>query len=738
MSPRRSPLLLILAALTACHAAPDARPSLVSARPAPGTSTPDAARGASAPVSLDGPWRYHVGDLPYAPATLPAQLALPSMRVPSNWYKEGLDHAGVVWFFREVELDGDGSPLALRFEAVDYAADVYWDGARIGGHRGYFAPFRAFVPAGQRAGKHLLAVRVDSPIEPPSAWSLHKTLIKGVLSHHDTRPGGAWSERGQDANTGGIWGHVTLARIGAGLLDDVRVTTAELTRARARLRIEARLVGGLGGRPGGEKIGYRILGPEGAVVATGQLGPAAADGLARGEAEIADPAVWWPYELGSPRLHRIELSLEGEDRAGAATATATFGVRTVERDRKNRILVNGVPVFLRGTNYIGSLYYASFTEAEVRRDVGMMRTAHVNAVRVHAHVASPTFYRLCDEAGLLVWQDFPLQWGYDDSPAFAAEAARQAREMARSLHNHPSVIHYAAINEAPWSSDWMVWKYKDYDPDQNRLLAQAVETALREEDPSRPSQGNAHPAEHAWSGWYEGSYRDFAKATPQPIVTEFGAQAVPDVVTLRTFLKEGELWPLTGPVLETWEYHNFQMRELREVAKIPLGDSVEALVQNTQRYQARVSQFAAENLRRQKWQPVTGIFQFMFVEHWASMNWGVVDYTRRPKLGYAALTRAYQPVLVVASKKPNERDLTLHLVNDTREDLRGATILARSGHEARRLAAAVLAGEVTKVGEHVPLPEPGEELTLDVVDSGGSLLSANRYEPGYFTTEPRP
>jgi hypothetical protein len=83
-----------------------------------------------------------------------------------------------------------GRLVKLTFEAVDYAADV-----------------------------------VNSPNETPEAWSLHKRLIKGILNHHDTRPGGARSTRGQEQNTGGIWGAVTLSAPARVDISRMNVTT---------------------------------------------------------------------------------------------------------------------------------------------------------------------------------------------------------------------------------------------------------------------------------------------------------------------------------------------------------------------------------------------------------------------------------------------------------------------------------------------------------------------------------
>ena len=675
-------------------------------------------------VALDGVWRYHLGD-----TTVPAQAIDPAwkeMAVPSNWYAQGVDYAGVVIFAREVELQKRAGRHALELEGVDYAADVYWDGQRVGSHRGYFAGFRVELPHAQ-PGRHVLAIRVESATEAPSAWSLRKTMIKGVLAHHDTRPGNAWSVHGQDANTGGIWGHVWLRRVSHAFVDQVRVTTEEASATSARLSISARV-----DRAGPASVRFRILDRDQRAVVRGAA--RLQDGVLSAEATVPSPKRWWPAQLGDPYLYTLVLELSA-GKAAVDRTSVRFGIRTVQRDTTGRLLINGEPVFLRGTNYIATQYFASFPSETLARDLDLMRSANINAVRVHAHVTMPAFYDMADERGLLVWQDFPLQWGYDDSDAFASEAARQAREMIAQLYNHPSVVFWSGMNEAPFSSDWMVWKYPDYDPDQNRTLERVMRATLAEDDPSRPSEGNAHPSAHAWAGWYSGSYRDFAKPTAHTVLTEFGAQAVPQLPTLRTFLSKQELWPIEGANLARWEYHGFQLRELRDIAKVDPGKSVRELVGNTQRYQARLLQFAAEHLRRQKWQPVTGIFQFMFVEHWPSTNWGMVDYLRKPKLGYAALARAYQPLLPMLWREGKQQRLRVVLINDRTSALAGATlsVTARPGSTPPRvIPAAVAANDVARLVDVVPLPAANQTLELELVAADGSVVSRNAYEPGYF------
>jgi beta-mannosidase len=235
-------------------------------------------------------------------------------------------------------------------------------------------------------------------------------------------------------------------------------------------------------------------------------------------------------------------------------------------------------------------------------------------------------------------------------------------------------------------------------------------------------------------GWYSGTWRDFRKPTSQSLVSEFGAQAVPDLSTLQTFLAPGQLWPIEGGNLEVWSYHNFQLKELTEIAKVPVGKSVEELISNTQRYQARLTQFAAESLRLQKWQPVAGVFQFMFVEHWPSVNWGVVDYLRTPKPGHAALARAYQPLLPIASTRGARPGLGLYVVNDGLEPLEGVRLVVSStpGGRGRETKVSVPANGVRPLDLSLPLPAKGQSLHLRLVGAGGKVLSENVYPPGFF------
>ncbi len=276
--------------------------------------------------------------------------------------------------------------------------------------------------------------------------------------------------------------------------------------------------------------------------------------------------------------------------------------------------------------------------------------------------------------GLMIWQDVPLQWGYDDSAAFAENAVRQTRTMMDQFGNSPAIIVWGGHNEPPWNSPWMEKRFPDWRKTLNQTLTQRVGDALAE-DTSRIVHRFSAVEEHYWAGWYFGTLRDLLAPAKTGIITEFGAQALPRLSTLKTIIPARLLWPKTtaadDPGWVRWKYHNFQPFQTFKFAGIPRGNNIQEMIENTQAYQARLVALAAESYRRQRYQPVTALFHFMFVETWPSINWGVVDYLRQPKAGYYALQRAYQPILpsiepVTASwRQGSPATVRLWAINDT-------------------------------------------------------------------------
>ncbi|KAB2908527.1 MAG: hypothetical protein LC102_05295 [Ignavibacteriales bacterium] len=554
--------------------------------------------------------------------------------IPSNWELHGLKNFnGTVWYAREVEIPPlqDNEEVFFIFNGVDYISDLFLNGVKLGSNEGYFAPFiHRAVSGALRVGKNLLVLRVNSPFEEPgTVWPLRKKTIKGVLNHHDCRPGGWDLERGQDCNTGGIWNSVKMVITSGAIAENVKITYEFLSGGAANVIVFATLLKSQNNL-GFENVRAEITAPDKRKFIFGNT--------VRSESGVVEVSLcallegielWYPWDVGEQKLYELTLFWEQDE-----IYRGKFGLRSLELESDGRFFINDKELFLRGTNIIPEQLLSTLSRERIAKMVQMMREAHINSVRVHAHVTRPEFYEACDEAGILVWQDFPLQWTHDDSPEFKDNAVRQIKKMVRHLYNHPSVAVWCCHNEPG---------------EQVETLDVALEKAVRSEDHYRIVRRASNYEEHAYDGWYWGDYRHYAGAPMGPLVTEFGAQALPGVDSLQGFLLS-----IAPPYdWDEWRYHNFQPDQTFNIARVDKGANLKEFSENSQKYQADLLSFAVHNYRRRKGRGITGVFQFMFIDCWQAITWSVIDYFGVPKLGYHALQQAYDPLLLSVFYRQN-------------------------------------------------------------------------------------
>lgn len=714
-------------------------------------------------IDLNGLWHYQ----PLAWTTIQADgsitedtSALPpagEMQLPMNWQLRGLDSFdGRVRFTRTFSAPplAAGERLFLVLRGVDYYADVTLNGKHLGRHAGYFQPFEFEITGDLRDGENELQVDVDCPKEEPGAvWPDHKWLIKGILNHWDARPGSWDPATGQEKNSGGIWADTYLEVRPAAFVTDVRAASTLTPReASDSLFDEA------DERTHGLQAVVRVeLDVDSTVAGVFPLRVALDQHLVemsiqvrRGHSHhiamihVADPKLWWPWDIGTPYLYTLAVELDS-DLHGPSHWTTAFGIRQLNLDpHTGEWTVNGRRFFVRGTNVIPTLWLGEYDAEMIDRDIELLRAAHINGVRVCVHINREEFYNACDRAGIIVWQDFALQWAYTTDGRFTQEAVRQVQQMVQLLYNHPCIAIWCTQNESSFHNKVIL----------NPVLAQAAAQC----DSSRYVRATSEFIEHAYPGWYGGQARDYIGLPGGPIMTEFGAQALPSAAEVRQ-MRGGDQWP---PDWKGLAYHDFQYDQTFHVAGIALGTSLEEFVQNSQRYQAELLKFAIERYRRHKYAKVGCLFQFMFMDCWPSITWSVLSYDRVPKRGYHTLQQVYQPVLVGAELRRTKlllgRDTGSHdrplqaacwVVNDRHEQLEGCTLLVELSGAGRAAVAATAAipvavtvavtVEVAAIGAdsvadlgYVTMPLPPDlpagdyrlELTLH---RQGDVLSRNRY-----------
>ncbi|MBZ0300763.1 MAG: hypothetical protein K8J31_13520, partial [Anaerolineae bacterium] len=425
---------------------------------------------------------------------------------------------------------------------------------------------------------------------------------------------------------------------------------------------------------------------------------------------IPEPRLWWPWDQGQPHLYCLTARIDDADGQPLSELAETFGVRTVRLERtpeRFTYWINERPVFVRGTSYMPGLYLAQSSRESLAQDVQQARAAHLNLLRAHVHVSPPEFYDLCDREGMLVWQDFELNWMHDPSPEFEARALRLQRDMIDLLGNHPSVITWACHNEPT-----MIFT-------QRRNLEDRPDLALyadaQEHDATRPvficsgqmeadwqRAGDSHSYFGAiWSRRFTDVYRHRPRLS-----TEFGFETPAAVETLRTV---PQVWARTAH----------------------LAGQIEALWD----YQAQLIQYHVEHFRRLRADTCAGYVHFWFADLVPQIGPGVLDSQRCPKGGYEALRRASQPLLP-ALEHTGQRPCAWWIFNDTPQAYPGAALHWRVYDAADRLLledtcpADIAANGSQRLGTvHWSLTAAQcARIDLELCSGTGETLASNTYD----------
>jgi beta-mannosidase len=673
--------------------------------------------------------------------------------VPGHWRSNPslATTDGPVLYRRSFTTDGidEAQRAWLEFEGTFYQSDVYLDDSYLGDTEGYFFPhtFEITDQLSERSD-HVLAVEVAS--SPPSDLSA-KRNVTGVFDH--------WDAMDPDSNAGGIWRPVRITTTGPVRIHHYRCLCSEASPDRATIALRA-VLGAT--QPTDIELCTTVRRPSGETEQQQDIHQlAAGENRVEWEITVEEPDLWWPHALGAPHLHDVDVTVRELDGPASDRRHHRIGLRSFELD--NWIAsVNGERLYLKGAHQgPARLDLANATRADLRRDIDLAIDCGLDLLRIHGHVSRPELYEAADDAGMLLWQDFPLQWGY--ARQVLKQARRQAREMVDLLAHHPSVAIWCAHDE-PVTVEVPPESRVARDaqagslaqtvlghqlPTWNRTrLDSSVKRVIAKSDGSRPVIPHSgvfpHPPQldgtdsHLWYGWYYGDERELARTlslVPRlaRFVGAFGAQAVPDDADFC----DPDGWPDLD-----WETlgrrHSLQRAVFEQHVPPDRYATFTEWADATQRYQATLIRRQVETLRRLKYRPNGGFTQFCFADTNPAVSWSVLDHERRPKPGFAALKAACAPVIVVADRLPatvwagQPLALDIHVVSDRRDELDGAEVTARltwpGGTMTRRWGGSIPSDECVRVGTlDCTAPEADGLLQLDLELSAPDAAATNRY-----------
>jgi len=602
--------------------------------------------------------------------------------VPGHWQQHPSleSHNGKVVYKKSFSLKKKkGSTYRLVLPGSFYYSTVFLNGVRLGEHEGYFAP-QTYIITDNLKSKNEVVVFLDCPEEKVKN---DKRMITGVFSH--------WDCLDPKTNPGGLWLAPYIYESKDAYIDHSRIHTERLGKDYALVRARADVFGQMEGvgkiiftyKPDTFKGKAQKFEQEIEI----KHGANAYDFTHR----ISSPRLWWTHDTGKPDLYQLEIEVLDAKGKTLDTSTETIGIRTFEV--KDWICyLNGRRLYIKGNNYAPlDTRIATATLERAQKDVKLAIDCNMNMMRIHAHVDHPVFYEAADRAGLLVWQDFPLQWSYKKE--VLPIAVDQASKMARLLYNHPSVGIWCCHNEAIYLVDTK-------DEDLANLTKSAFSIffyswnrdvmdvellkAIASEDPSRfINRSSGEPAvfkkggdTHFYFGWYrvQGPKRAFEKVvkyTPKNtrFVTEFGAQSLPELESCKKFMDE-DINKIDWQLMQ--ERHSMQL-DLWEHWVGLNQDSLSDLVDKSQEYQSRINQYYIDRIRKMKYRPGGGVLPFMFHDPNPAVLWSIVDYWRVPKKSYYKMRDAFAPQYAFAIMDQDEYTrgetlaIPIYAVNDTLE-----------------------------------------------------------------------
>ncbi len=445
------------------------------------------------------------------------------------------------------------------------------------------------------------------------------------------------------------------------------------------------------------EVRLRLLDPNGRQVAESREPLAVTQGKFGGRSvlRLERPQLWWPRGYGDQPLYRLETVLVAAGRV-QEVVHRTIGFRRVTMPELLHFEVNGVPVFLRGGNWVTPNLMSDVWDVErVSRLFAMAENANFNTFRVWGPAEAPPddFYERADAQGFLLWQDFTRLPMRADEKSIATCTARAAAQIERLKH-HPSVLCWCGCNEAAmWAHEDYNKDFTDHGPWVGLAAAEAVGEVCRKLDPARyyqpsspyhgmnpndPAEGNTHGYTNMWyvPGY---DYLNFA--------SEDTRISAPVLHSLQRFMSPEELWPsgyttlyLHGnrhPFPETWLPYTTSesWKKTGPVEQFYDASDAAGLVHRLGMAESLYYRDTIERQRRGR--PATesserrccgGYLVWKYNDSWPQVYSAKVDYFLEPKHVYYALRRAYAPLMLSFDF---DKHLYVWLINDTREQITG-------------------------------------------------------------------
>ena len=585
--------------------------------------------------------------------------------------------------------------LQLHFEGLDTYANVYLNDSLIlssnNAFRNYKIPVKKLISSRNTLAVHFAPTQI---IEESEKSKLDYTLPEGnrvFTRKAQFQYGWDW---GPKLNTMGIWKEVSLQAWDDSRIENVYLRKDSYTEKEARFTAIITLTSS----------------PEKStsvqVFADGQdFSLQIPTGKQTNQFEIPitieDPIFWWPHNLGTPHLYEVEVQLV-QDGIVRDEVIVNHGVRNVsliaEKDEHGQSFyfdVNGIPVYMKGANYIPQHSLQNrVTEEHYENLLQDAVDANMNMLRVWGGgiYENDVFYDLCDKKGILVWQDFMYACAmYPGDEAFLENAKQEAEDQLVRLRNHPSIVLWCGNNEN--SEGWHRWGWQDGKTQAQKdkiwedylklfdsiLPAEVAKHTQIDYWESSPKYGRGNPKyqfegdAHDWWVWHDGyPFEHFEDFVPR-FMSEFGFQSFPSMDAMK-FINQSEEIQIDTEGMRSHQKHHrgYELIDLYMERDYKVPENDEDYVYVSQLVQARGMRMGIEAHRRAK--PYNmGTLYWQLNDCWPGISWSSIDHFGNWKALHYEAKKAFENVLISFERKGDE--VGIYIVNDLLKNLEETLVL---------------------------------------------------------------
>lgn len=616
------------------------------------------------------------------------------------------------------------SHLNLVFDGLDTYADVYVNGKHILAADNMFREWTVDVKSVVQAQDNTIKIRFRSPIQEDLP-KLEKLGYALPATNDQSDVGGLGDKKlsifarkapyhygwdwGPRFVSSGIWREVRLEGWSEAQMNDLYIQQKEVSAASAFIsaivEIEAERAA-----QGVLKLSTEDASWEMKV----QLQPGS--NQVELEASLNAPKLWWCRGLGDAHMYTFHAEFLNEHKESVAAQSVKTGLRSLrwvkEKDTYGAsfyVELNGIPVFSKGANHIpNDSFSTEVTYERYRHEIASAAAANMNMIRVWGGgiYEENMFYDLCDEYGLLVWQDFMFACSmYPGDEEFLESVKIEAQDNIKRLRNHPSIALWCGNNEidGAWAQynehgGWG-WK-KDYTPEQREklwadyekifhdILPAAVDQFAPGADywPSSPMTGitddiHQHATNtstsgdiHYWGVWHAVEPFDNYNINIGRFMSEYGFQSFPEEKSVRTYAEDKDM-ELESEVMLAHQRNGNGNRLIKEYMDIYMKAAKDfpSFLYVSQVLQAEAMKMAIEAHRRRK-SYCMGTLYWQVNDCWPVASWAGMDYFGRWKALQYYAKRSFKDVMLsIDATLGNHVDI--HIVSDILEPVSGTLTL---------------------------------------------------------------